>query len=123
MERSRILEINDEMIATDKDPARFEPMLLGITKASLATESFISAASFQETTRVLTEASVGGKVDHLRGLKENVIVGRLIPAGTGLAYHLERQRKQQAGPGAEQPEENILEPITPASDEEQEVIG
>ena len=123
MERSRILEINDEMIATDKDPARFEPMLLGITKASLATESFISAASFQETTRVLTEASVGGKVDHLRGLKENVIVGRLIPAGTGLAYHLERQRKQQAGPEAEQPEENILEPITPASDEEQEVVG
>ena len=71
--------------------------LLGITKASLATESFISAASFQETTRVLTEAAVTGKRDFLRGLKENVIVGRLIPAGTGLAYHQERRRKQSEG--------------------------
>ena len=71
--------------------------LLGITKASLATESFISAASFQETTRVLTEAAVTGKRDYLRGLKENVIVGRLIPAGTGLAYHEERRRKQSEG--------------------------
>ena len=70
-------------------------MLLGITKASLSTDSFISAASFQETTRVLTEASMQGKVDHLRGLKENVIVGRLIPAGTGLAYHEERRRKRE----------------------------
>ncbi len=70
-------------------------MLLGITKASLATESFISAASFQETTRVLTEAAVKGKHDELRGLKENVIVGRLIPAGTGLAYHKERQRQRE----------------------------
>ena len=69
-------------------------MLLGITKASLATESFISAASFQETTRVLTEASVCGKRDDLRGLKENVIVGRLIPAGTGLAYHKERHLQE-----------------------------
>ena len=68
-------------------------MLLGITKASLATESFISAASFQETTRVLTEAAVSGKRDELRGLKENVIVGRLIPAGTGFAYHEERRRR------------------------------
>jgi DNA-directed RNA polymerase subunit beta' len=66
---------------------------LGITKASLSTESFISAASFQETTRVLTEASVSGKVDDLRGLKENVIVGRLIPAGTGLSYHIERAER------------------------------
>ena len=74
-----------------KIPARLEPMLLGITKASLSTESFISAASFQETTRVLTEAAVSGKFDELRGLKENVIVGRLIPAGTGLAYHIERR--------------------------------
>lgn len=71
-------------------PATFERELLGITKASLATESFISAASFQETTRVLTEAAVGGKSDNLRGLKENVIVGRLIPAGTGYAYHKTR---------------------------------
>ena len=69
--------------------------LLGITKASLATESFISAASFQETTRVLTEAAVTGKADSLRGLKENVVVGRLIPAGTGLAYHAERKRKRE----------------------------
>jgi DNA-directed RNA polymerase subunit beta' len=71
-------------------------MLLGITKASLATESFISAASFQETTRVLTDAAVTGKMDELRGLKENVIVGRLIPAGTGLAYHNERRRRREA---------------------------
>jgi DNA-directed RNA polymerase subunit beta' len=77
-------------------------VLLGITKASLSTESFISAASFQETTRVLTEASVSGKRDDLRGLKENVIVGRLIPAGTGLAYHGERRRKaaQELDPAA-----------------------
>ena len=72
-------------------PAIGVPILLGITKASLATESFISAASFQETTRVLTEAAVGGKVDDLRGLKENVMVGRLIPAGTGYAYHKRRK--------------------------------
>jgi DNA-directed RNA polymerase subunit beta' len=70
-------------------------VLLGITKASLSTDSFISAASFQETTRVLTEASMQGKVDNLRGLKENVIVGRLIPAGTGLAHHEERRRRRQ----------------------------
>ena len=70
--------------------------MLGITKASLATESFLSAASFQETTRVLTEAAVTGKRDFLRGLKENVVVGRLIPAGTGLAYHSERKRKREA---------------------------
>ena len=75
--------------------AQAVPVLLGITKASLTTESFISAASFQETTRVLTEASIAGKVDHLRGLKENVVVGRLIPAGTGLAYHEERVRRRR----------------------------
>jgi len=82
----------------DEDKVLFlateEPVLLGITKASLSTDSFISAASFQETTRVLTEASVNGRCDDLRGLKENVIVGRLIPAGTGLAYHLERRQTQ-----------------------------
>jgi DNA-directed RNA polymerase subunit beta' len=77
-----------------KHQALWEPLLLGITKASLATESFISAASFQETTRVLTEAAVRGSNDSLTGLKENVIVGRLIPAGTGLAYHTERRRKR-----------------------------
>jgi DNA-directed RNA polymerase subunit beta' len=82
--------------ADGKKPAVYEYMLLGITKASLSTDSFISAASFQETTRVLTEAAIMGKRDELRGLKENVIVGRLIPAGTGLAYHRIR-RKQAAG--------------------------
>jgi DNA-directed RNA polymerase subunit beta' len=79
---------NARMIEAGKEPADAEPLLLGITKASLSTESFISAASFQETTKVLTEASMWGKVDNLRGLKENVIMGRLIPAGTGMArYH------------------------------------
>lgn len=85
---------NDRVTKETKIPARYEPVLLGITKASLATESFISAASFQETTRVLTEAAVYGKMDDLRGLKENVIVGRLIPAGTGLAYHAARAARK-----------------------------
>ncbi|MBK8162713.1 MAG: DNA-directed RNA polymerase subunit beta' [Gammaproteobacteria bacterium] len=93
VERARLMEENDKAAAEKKQLALYVPVLLGITKASLATESFISAASFQETTRVLTEAAVSGKIDSLRGLKENVIVGRLIPAGTGLAYHLERQRR------------------------------
>ncbi|MDS4026378.1 MAG: DNA-directed RNA polymerase subunit beta' [Candidatus Contendobacter sp.] len=91
VERPRVLEENDRAHAADRMPALWQPLLLGITKASLATESFISAASFQETTRVLTEAAVRGLRDDLRGLKENVIVGRLIPAGTGLAYHLQRR--------------------------------
>ena len=95
LDRARVLEINQAAEADDGEPARFEPVLLGITKASLATESFISAASFQETTRVLTEAAVRGLQDDLRGLKENVIVGRLIPAGTGNAYHEERRRTQE----------------------------
>ncbi|GIX35275.1 MAG: DNA-directed RNA polymerase subunit beta' [Lysobacteraceae bacterium] len=94
VERVRLLEENARLEARGEMPAKFEPVLLGITKASLATESFISAASFQETTRVLTEAAVRGTRDTLRGLKENVIVGRLIPAGTGLAYHTARQRGQ-----------------------------
>ncbi len=94
VDRARLLEENERLRAADKQPALFNEMLLGITKASLATESFVSAASFQETTRVLTEAAVSGKVDDLRGLKENVIVGRLIPAGTGQAYHAERRRKR-----------------------------
>ncbi|MFN3752189.1 MAG: DNA-directed RNA polymerase subunit beta' [Thiobacillus sp.] len=96
IERSEVLQINDEMVAAGKEPATYDPILLGITKASLSTDSFISAASFQETTRVLTEAAIMGKKDELRGLKENVIVGRLIPAGTGLAYHNTR-RRQAAG--------------------------
>ena len=93
LDRSRALDINDRMAADSKEQASFAPVLLGITKASLATESFISAASFQETTRVLTEAAVRGLKDDLRGLKENVIVGRLIPAGTGFAAHAHRRRK------------------------------
>ena len=91
-EYNRLLEENELLESKDRFPAKFERVLLGITKASLSTESFISAASFQETTRVLTEAAVTGKRDFLRGLKENVVVGRLIPAGTGLAYHAERKR-------------------------------
>src|SRR3989440_6987968 len=93
-ERSDILDENDKATNNGKRAATYEHMLLGITKASLSTDSFISAASFQETTRVLTEAAIMGKKDELRGLKENVIVGRLIPAGTGLAYH--NIRKAQA---------------------------
>ena len=95
IERSEILDTNDALRAADKMPATFSNVLLGITKASLSTDSFISAASFQETTRVLTEAAIMGKRDELRGLKENVIVGRLIPAGTGMAYHQARKAKEQ----------------------------
>jgi DNA-directed RNA polymerase subunit beta' len=92
VDRSRVLDVNDDLTREGKLPAIIDPILLGITKASLATESFISAASFQETTRVLTEAAVRGMRDDLRGLKENVIVGRLIPAGTGSFYHRTRRR-------------------------------
>ena len=99
------MEENERLEAEGKTPIKFERILLGITKASLATESFISAASFQETTRVLTEAAVTGKRDNLRGLKENVVVGRLIPAGTGLSYHADRKRRRE--------EEAIAESITP----------
>ena len=95
VERAEVLETNDRMAADGKEAAQYENVLLGITKASLSTDSFISAASFQETTRVLTEAAIMGKKDDLRGLKENVIVGRLIPAGTGLAYH--RSRRSTTG--------------------------
>ena len=93
VERSEMLDTNDALRAAGKIPAVFTNLLLGITKASLSTDSFISAASFQETTRVLTEAAIMGKRDELRGLKENVIVGRLIPAGTGMAYHQARLAK------------------------------
>ena len=103
LDRARVLEENEQVCTDGGEPATWSPVLLGITKASLATESFISAASFQETTRVLTEASVNGKVDELRGLKENVIVGRLIPSGTGFAYHLDRRRRQVL-------DEDVLEP-------------
>ncbi len=95
VERSELLDENDKARAADKREATYINLLLGITKASLSTDSFISAASFQETTRVLTEAAIMGKRDDLRGLKENVIVGRLIPAGTGLAYHRARRAREQ----------------------------
>ena len=94
VDRMRLAEENTRAESRKERPAEMIPVLLGITKASLATESFISAASFQETTRVLTEAAVRGTRDTLRGLKENVIVGRLIPAGTGLAYHAQRRGRQ-----------------------------
>jgi len=93
VERQRFIEENARLAGKNEIVAKGDPVLLGITKASLATESFISAASFQETTRVLTEAAVRGTRDTLRGLKENVIVGRLIPAGTGLAYHSQRRKR------------------------------
>ena len=96
VERSEMLDENDRVVAQGLRPASYDNVLLGITKASLSTDSFISAASFQETTRVLTEAAIMGKQDELRGLKENVIVGRLIPAGTGLAYHQAHKAREQA---------------------------
>lgn len=102
VERAEVLDENDRLIAAGKAPAQYEHTLLGITKASLSTDSFISAASFQETTRVLTEAAIMGKRDELRGLKENVIVGRLIPAGTGMAYHRARRKHSKGGDAAAQ---------------------
>ncbi|MCR4333236.1 MAG: DNA-directed RNA polymerase subunit beta' [Sulfuricaulis sp.] len=125
-ERARIHEDNEEMVAQKKKPATFEPLLLGITKASLSTESFISAASFQETTRVLTEAAITGKIDLLRGLKENVIVGRLIPAGTGLAYHLERRRTRgEAKQEAKELKQSLTASFTgkPAAHSGEEAVG
>jgi DNA-directed RNA polymerase subunit beta' len=95
VERSELFDTNDRLRGEGKLPATYVDVLLGITKASLSTDSFISAASFQETTRVLTEAAIMGKRDELRGLKENVIVGRLIPAGTGMAYHQARKVKEE----------------------------
>ncbi|MDN3525750.1 DNA-directed RNA polymerase subunit beta' [Halomonas sabkhae] len=105
----RVLEANARLEQEDKFPAKYQRLLLGITKASLATESFISAASFQETTRVLTEAAVTGKRDYLRGLKENVVVGRLIPAGTGLTHHAERRRKREDTERLEHPSAQDVE--------------
>ncbi|MDH3638880.1 MAG: DNA-directed RNA polymerase subunit beta', partial [Gammaproteobacteria bacterium] len=112
VERSRVLEENERILAENGQPAEVGRVLLGITKASLTTESFISAASFQETTRVLTEASINGKLDRLRGLKENVIVGRLIPAGTGLAYHEERRRKRAEAVTKAQELEELLSGVS-----------
>jgi DNA-directed RNA polymerase subunit beta' len=87
LDRVQVVEENDRVVAEGGQPAKFKPQLLGITKASLSTRSFISAASFQETTRILTEAAIQGSVDYLRGLKENVTIGHLIPAGTGLSRY------------------------------------
>jgi DNA-directed RNA polymerase subunit beta' len=104
--RAEVLNANEAIIAENKKPAEYEYVLKGITKASLATDSFISAASFQETTRVLTEAAILGKRDELRGLKENVIVGRLIPAGSGMAYHESRRKAKET------PEEEAVQELT-----------
>ena len=117
VEKQRVIEENAKLAARNELPAKYDPVLLGITKASLATESFISAASFQETTRVLTEAAVRGTRDTLRGLKENVIVGRLIPAGTGLAYHNQRRRNASGLTEAEVDALSgvVSEPVAPAA--------
>ena len=122
VELSRVLDESDRLSAEKADTPQWGRMLLGITKASLATESFISAASFQETTRVLTEAAVTGKEDDLRGLKENVVVGRLIPAGTGYAYHMDRRRKRQEArapeaPTMEEVDQKLSEALSSSSDE------
>ena len=109
-----VVEENERLAEEGLDPVEFERLLLGITKASLATESFISAASFQETTRVLTEAAVTGKRDVLHGLKENVVVGRLIPAGTGLTYHADRKRRR---------EEEVLAEQGPTADEVEQALS
>ncbi len=124
VERADLLIENERVIAENKRPAIFEYVLLGITKASLSTDSFISAASFQETTRVLTEAAILGKRDELRGLKENVIVGRLIPAGTGLAYHETRKRAAAAAnaPAAEGPSEAMLAAEAMFTQDEAQVV-
>ncbi|HEX7288182.1 MAG TPA: DNA-directed RNA polymerase subunit beta', partial [Candidatus Angelobacter sp.] len=110
VDRFRFREENEKVIAQGGRPATGRPLLLGITKASLSTDSFISAASFQETTRVLTEASIQGAVDHLRGLKENVIVGRLIPAGTGMEYY----RNVRLAPELEQAAQKVQEEVSQA---------
>ena len=113
-----VVEENERLAEEGLAPVEFERLLLGITKASLATESFISAASFQETTRVLTEAAVTGKRDVLHGLKENVVVGRLIPAGTGLSYHADRKRRREEealaeqGPTADEVEQALSEALS-----------
>lgn len=121
VEWSEFEQYNDQLRKEDKVPAEARPILLGITKASLSTDSFISAASFQETTRVLTEAAVAGKKDRLKGLKENVIVGRLIPAGTGYAYHAKRKQDQEGEQEvtADDVEKALSEALATADDEQQ----
>ncbi|MGH8664771.1 MAG: DNA-directed RNA polymerase subunit beta', partial [Burkholderiales bacterium] len=119
LERAEVLEEIERLVKEGKQPAVYEHMLLGITKASLSTDSFISAASFQETTRVLTEAAIMGKRDELRGLKENVIVGRLIPAGTGLAYHRMRRRQQEVADALGTAQPAVESPFAEESGSEQ----
>ncbi|HEX7961514.1 MAG TPA: DNA-directed RNA polymerase subunit beta' [Terriglobales bacterium] len=118
VDKFRFREENERSISNGGRPATGRPLLLGITKASLSTESFISAASFQETTRVLTEASIQGAVDHLRGLKENVIVGRLIPAGTGMEYY----RNVKLSPELEQAAQKVQEEVTQAYEEAERAL-
>jgi DNA-directed RNA polymerase subunit beta' len=118
VERSEVLLVNEKAAASGKKPAIYENILLGITKASLSTDSFISAASFQETTRVLTEAAIMGKRDELRGLKENVIVGRLIPAGTGLAHHTTRRMLQSGASSLGSAPAALPEEVLPQQDEQ-----
>src|SRR5437762_2929170 len=118
VDKFRFREENERAITNGGRPATGRPLLLGITKASLSTESFISAASFQETTRVLTEASIQGAVDHLRGLKENVIVGRLIPAGTGMEYY----RNVKLSPELEQAAQKVQEEVTQAYEEAERAL-
>jgi len=115
VDRFRFNEENERVLALGGRPCIGRPLLLGITKASLSTDSFISAASFQETTRVLTEASINGSVDTLRGLKENVIVGRLIPAGTGMAYY----RNVQLSPELEEAAAQVQQEVTAAIEAEE----
>ena len=112
MDRFRFREENEKTIANGGKPSTGRPLLLGITKASLSTDSFISAASFQETTRVLTEAAIAGRVDYLRGLKENVIVGRLIPAGTGMPAYREVFLEKDEPPVVQPSLEDLLRPET-----------
>ena len=114
VDRFRFVEENERVLAEGGAPSRGRPLLLGITKASLATDSFISAASFQETTRVLTEASICGRVDYLRGLKENVIMGRLIPAGTGMATYTSLGIAPDGPPPPEEP--TLEQPLEPEVD-------
>jgi DNA-directed RNA polymerase subunit beta' len=118
VDKFRFREENERVIREGGKPATGRPLLLGITKASLATDSFISAASFQETTRVLTEASIQGKVDHLRGLKENVIVGRLIPAGTGMEYY----RNVRLSPEMEEAAAKVQEEVSQAYEEAERAL-
>jgi len=118
VDKFRFKEENERVIAEDGRPARGEPLLLGITKASLSTDSFISAASFQETTRVLTEASISGKVDYLRGLKENVIMGRLIPAGTGMEHYRNVKLKSDEPVHADEAGEEVFDSQVDFKEEE-----